>query len=94
MSYTIQYGDNYSKHFDKQGNTKRSLKKLLFPVLFALCIVSFLIKPVRTAVFDALFPGDSTTTFRAVEDMARNLKEGENLKSAFTDFCIEIVSNA
>ena len=94
MSYTIQYGDQYNVKYDRPGNAKRSVKKLLLPTLVILIIVLFLIKPIRTAAFDLLFPGDSAVTFRAAENMTRDLKEGESFKSAFTDFCVEIISNA
>ena len=94
MSYTIQYDTQHNRKYNTCSKKKRSYKKLLFPALMGMLFASFFIKQVRSTIVDIIFPGDSEVTFRAAENMTRDLKEGESFKSAFTDFCVEIISNA
>lgn len=90
MAYKINYDHNEQVDVNVKGKVKgRNFAVLLIVLLFVLCFVT----PIRRAALDFLIPGDSTVTTRAASDLLNNLKNGQPMKEAFTDFCIEIVEN-
>lgn len=94
VAYTISYGDVNSKPQKLSGNGFVQLKRLcaIFCVLAILLV--WIITPVRVAVLDFLLPGNGPVTRQASQRFFQNLKQGQPIKTAFSEFCIEIVENA
>ena len=94
MSYKIEYeGRTFNEY--KQFKAKRIDRKSI-AILMSLLIVLFIsvVAPVRSAVLDYILPGDGPVTRKAANTLFQNLKNGEDFKEAFSDFCIEIFENA
>lgn len=94
MSYTINYETVAPKAV--KGTFEPKLKKASIKLIVITAIIGlvWLITPVRVAVLDFLLPGKGDITRKAAGEFIADVKQGEPIKEAFTEFCIEIVENA
>lgn len=92
MSYEMKYHTHLCK--DLKMPTKRKEGRAFAKWLFILLALIFGIG-LRSRGFwlDFLIPGDAAITAAAVETFSENLKDGLPFKTAFENFCWEIVDH-
>ena len=89
MSYQIQYNPDFWKCRPAKKGRLRSKVNILGIIL---CVFALFISlRYGTTIKDFLIPGDPAVTTAAVDHLMDNLKEGNALKDALTDFCYEIL---
>ena len=93
MSYRIRYPSFEKEKMYLKGKHRRAgvVAGILTLILFfgAMSVKHKGLRWVQTY----LLPGDPAVTAAALEDLAADLKEGENLKDAISDFCREIMAH-
>lgn len=90
MGYQIDYQDSEYKKVipDKQKMRRRTY---LWAGIFVIVLIVIAIFPhIKTA----LMPGDVSVTEAAFNNFAEEIKEGANIKDAFSGFCKEIIAGA
>lgn len=92
MGYRIQYGKitRMERVASPQASKKAAVVKTVI-VVGVLVIAAFL---GRLGFLDFLIPGDKEVTKEAFHAMLEDVREGEDVKTAITAFCAEILENA
>lgn len=93
MGYRIQYGQTIIKVPLCETSCKR---KATIPMkwIAAGCILLALMLLGRAGCLDFLIPGDTEITKHAFSSMVEEVREGEDVKTAITAFCVEILNGA
>lgn len=93
MGYRIQYGQTVVKESIYETTPK---KKSAIPIkwIAAGCILLVLTLLGRSGRLDFLIPGDKEITKQAFSSMIDEVREGEDIKTAITAFCVEILNGA
>ena len=94
MAYSIQYDGQIEKRFYKRKKYSPNMKRLMILSIVVLLAAVWAVTPVRVAVLDSILPGNGAVTRRAAGTMFDKMRNGENFKEAFSDFCIEIFENS
>lgn len=90
MSYKIVYGPVNSKQSLRRQLGRRILVKLVVAAL----VIGLRFVGVGDMVRQWLIPGDAAVTAAAWEGMTEEIKGGEQISTAFADFCRRIIENA
>lgn len=93
MGYRIQYGQTVIKESLYETTLK---KKPTAPIkwIAAGCILLALTLLGRTGGLDFLIPGNKEITKQAFSSMVDEVRDGEDIKTAITAFCVEILNGA
>lgn len=91
MGYRIEYEPSYGP--GKRRTPKLAVLTALCMLLFLLLVNTFWIQG-KQALRELLLPGDAAVTASALEDLARDLREGENLSFALGSFCKKVIEEA
>lgn len=94
MAYIINYECTSVTKERNKSERKISNKAFLVATLISLIVLVWVITPVRVAVLDRFLPGKGEVTRKAVDQFVSDVKNGDSVKEAFTDFCFEIINNA
>ena len=93
MGYRIRYGQTAVKEVIAQTQLQKE-KKLSLKWIAVVCVMIAITILGKTGCLDFLIPGDKEVTRQAFSSMVENVREGENVKTAITAFCMEILNNA
>ena len=93
MGYRIHYGHMLIKEEIRQREEKRKTR-LPAKLIVACSIVLVITILGKTGCLDFLIPGDKEVTKQAFSAMVENVRDGEDVKSAITAFCVEILDHA
>lgn len=91
MGYRIEYEPSYGPR--KRRTPKLAVLTALCMLLFLLLVNTFWIQG-KQALRELLLPGDAAVTASALEDLARDLREGEKLSFALESFCKKVIEEA
>ncbi len=94
MSYRIDYGSREALRMPLKPKRPLSALAAAFCVL-ALVAGAMTVKHAGLSWVETyLLPGDPAVTAAALENLAKDLREGESLSDAVTAFCQEIMDHA
>jgi len=94
MGYKIQY-DPQSNYKFPANMTRPLLKKwCVGAILLTFLVVGTVIAGNNGMLKNILYPGDPDVTSAALREMLSDIRAGESVKEAVTEFCIEIIENA
>ena len=93
MGYTVHYQPEEKKRYPVIKKPAPVKAKMIFLSLF-LVMSLLVVRRWAERIGDFLLPGNGPVTRQASERFFRNIKQGQPLKTAFSEFCIEIVENA
>lgn len=93
MGYRIQYSQTLIREPLYEPISKKK-SAAPFRWIAAGCILLALTLLGRVGCLDFLIPGDKTVTKQAFSSMVNEVREGEDLKTAITTFCMEILNSA
>lgn len=91
MGYRIEYEPSYGPR--KRRTPKLAVLTALCMLLFLLLVNTFWIQG-KQALRELLLPGDAAVTASALEDLVRDLREGEKLSFALESFCKKVIEEA
>ena len=94
MAYYIQYDQGFNQKRSENLPRKYDRKFIIAVIVVASILLVWLITPVRLAILDYLLPGNGEVTLHAAQEMIKDLKNGQSIKEAFSEFCIEILEHA
>lgn len=94
MGYIISYGCGTGMKAPIKKKVRRLLPALSGITCVGLLLFVFLFPAVRTALRDFLLPGDGAVTAQALQNLASDLKAGEDWSVAVSAFCHEILTEA
>ena len=92
MGYYIQYGKKTT--MERLASRQHSKKTVTLKAGIAAGLLAIAILLGQLGILDFLIPGDKEITKDAFNTMLNDVKEGENLKTAITAFCENILDNA
>lgn len=92
MSYHIQYGKTTKK--ERIALMRNSSKPAVIKGTVIGCVLLAVVLLGRTGCLDFLIPGDKAVTKQAFHTMLEDVQEGEDIKTAITAFCVEILEGA
>lgn len=92
MGYRIRYGQTAVKEVIAQKQLQKE-KKMSLKWIAVACVMTAITILGKTGCLDFLIPGDKEVTRQAFSSMVENVREGENVKTAITAFCMEILNN-
>lgn len=93
MGYRIEYGQMITKVKIKENVRKTSVEWLL-KVVATGCVLLFLaFLWGKENIRDYFIPGDPDITEQAAKCFLEDVRNGESIKDAFTNFCLEIIEN-
>ena len=92
VAYRIEYGQTMIKtqFCEKAGRSGKRLK--VFVVIAIILATLYFAK--SESVQEILIPGNTQVTKQALSELTDDLREGEDVKSAITAFCREIIDHA
>ncbi len=93
MSYRIEYGPDIPPQYREKSTSGRLQTMIcVFLLLFALLVRQFF--PAGTmALRTFLLPGSPSVTQQALDELVRDVHDGEAFGDAFTAFCEQIISH-
>lgn len=93
MAYRIEYGDAGSVKLPVKPvrRKKTAMVAVMIGVLF---LALMLIPQGRMMVRNAVLPGNEAVTAEALQDLAADLRAGEELSDAVTTFCRYIITES
>lgn len=92
MAYRIEYGRTMTKmEFCEKG---RGLGKYIKIFIVIAIILSTIYFASSGKLQDALIPGNTQVTKQALTELTDDLRNGEDIKSAISAFCQEIIEHA
>ncbi len=91
MGYRIEYEPIPGS--EKENTPKLAVMTAICMLFFLLLVNTFWLQG-KEALQKLLLPGDASVTASALEDLAQDLREGENLSYALESFCRKILDEA
>ena len=89
MSYTIQYGPEFTKRYPTKRMKKHSSTVIVVGIV--LLMVAYI--AVRTNIINILIPGDEAVTAAALSGLVESVESGNSVKIAMLNFCREIIAH-
>lgn len=93
LGYRVEYGSVKKVRGLEKRFSRVSALTALCILLFCILVGTFWPKG-RDVLRSLVFPGDPVVTAAAFEDMAEQLREGENLSDALHAFCAQVLEGA
>lgn len=93
MGYRVEYQQVKKARRGEKRTSRLAALTVLCLFLFLLLVNGFWPRGAE-ALRDLLLPGDAAVTVAALEDLALELRTGEELSSALENFCRKVVSEA
>lgn len=93
MGYRLEYGATVVKIPTQESTFNRKNARSV-KWIAAGCILLSLTILGKIGCLDFLIPGDKEVTKQAFSAMVDNVREGEDVKTAVTAFCMEILNRA
>lgn len=94
MGYQIFYEDDQFRKIPSETKQKRSAGAVVWWALTILCILAFVLHNNLQQLRQWILPGDPDVTQAAITAFAEDIRTGESIEDAFTDFCLRILENA
>lgn len=93
MGYRVEYQQVKKARGGEKRTSRLAALTMLCLFLFLLLVNGFWPRGAEV-LRDLLLPGDAAVTVAALEDLALELRTGEELSSALESFCRKVVSEA
>lgn len=93
MGYCIQYTQGIALKTELQ-ESKHTRKGRIQICILLMVIVFFLVAASMGMTAEFLIPGDREVTKAAFIELVQDVENGENVKTAITTFCKEVISGA
>ena len=90
MAYQMQYGDNQIKYSIPRTRKKIKIKTLCILVVVVI-VIGLLFIPEARQLF---IPGDAAVTKAAANEMITRIRDGEGVREAFAQFCLDVIQNS
>ena len=94
MGYQIIYEVDQFRKIPTATERKRSGATVVWWALTILCILAFVLHNNLHQLRQWILPGDPDVTQAAITAFAEDIRTGESIEDAFTDFCLVILENA
>lgn len=94
MGYVMEYGCGVAVKLPVKKK-KRKISPIIVAVLVIVLVLTVQMFPkIRASIWKHLLPGDAAVTAQALQTLAADLQEGENLSAAVTAFCQQILTES
>ena len=94
VAYSIHYSPQETKKYPIRAGKGISFKKKLPVIIAVCCICAMLHTTVRQGIKNLLLPADALVTQTAFSQFVADLRNGDDIGSAFTAFCQYVIVNA
>lgn len=93
MGYSIQYLSVGKKKYPTKSKKDWKLRQVAAVTGLVLLAAVMNIKTIREQLFRFLLPGDPVITQAGLAQLVEDVRQGEPVAVALTDFCVFIVEN-